>query len=206
MRRIYITAAPLDSNFVLKPVPFSPVNFKSKFPEKEVYYPIVPAIYDSLEEGDTAKLIVIHQVNKHGASNIDTFKEELAKVNITDIEIVDLPVEESQDQDILFAAFETLISNLENDATYYADATFGTKTYPLMLFAALRYADRILEGNTVSNIYYQEIKRENGVRVDQALYDVTGIYSIDYLMDSVKDIDPAARQQFIKLLLHPETK
>ena len=46
---------------------------------------------------------------------------------------------------------------MESDACYYADATFGTKTYPLVLSSALHYAEKILDDTEVCGIYYREL-------------------------------------------------
>ena len=65
-------------------------------------------------------------------------------------------------RDGLLTLFEALTDAMESDACYYADATFGTKTYPLVLSSALHYAEKILDDTEVCGIYYRELTRESG--------------------------------------------
>ena len=51
MKRIYITAIPLDSNFAIDSYAAEPVNYTQTL-AKPTYYPITPILADTAHSGD----------------------------------------------------------------------------------------------------------------------------------------------------------
>ena len=104
----------------------------------------------------------------------------------------------------LLTLFETMTDAMQDDACYYADATFGTKTYPLVLASALRYAEKILDDTEVCGIYYRELTRENGQVKTARQYDISTLFTLDGIVDMAAGEDIADKRAFIKLMLHPD--
>ena len=93
---------------------------------------------------------------------------------------------------------------MESDACYYADATFGTKTYPLVLSSALHYAQKILDDTEVCGIYYRELTREHGQVKTACQYDISALFALDNLVDLAASEDMRDKKKFIKMMLHPD--
>lgn len=138
MKRIYITAIPLDSNFSISRYAAEPANYRPQKPVRPYYYPITPVIADTARQGDEIKVIAVRQKNSPHSENLEIFRRELDGLGLP-CALTDLTTPENQQRDGLLALFEALTGEMESDACYYADATFGTKTYPLVLSSALHY-------------------------------------------------------------------
>ena len=161
MKRIYITAIPLDSNFAITPYAADSVNY-TQTATQPTCYPITPILADTAHPGDEIKIITVRQVN-------------------------------TPHSDVM-----------ESDACYYADATFGTKTYPLVLSSALHYAEKILDDTEICGIYYRELTRENGQVKNVRQYDISTLFTLDGIIDMAADAELTDRKAFIKLMLHPD--
>lgn len=93
---------------------------------------------------------------------------------------------------------------MESDACYYADATFGTKTYPLVLSSALHYAEKILDEVEVCGIYYRELTREDGKVKSVQQYDISALFTLDGIVDMAAEDDLPDKKKFIRMMLHPD--
>ena len=116
----------------------------------------------------------------------------------------DLTVPETQQKNALLDLFEALTGCMEPDACYYACVTFGTKTWPLVLSSALRYAEKLLDGTEVKGVYYREITRKAGEQTGVAQYDVSALFTLDSIIDLAAGAGVEDRQAFLRLLLHPD--
>lgn len=143
MKRIYITAIPLDSNFAIAPYAAQAANYQQTYTAPSCY-PITPIIADTARPGDEITVLAVRQKNSPRSDNLDAFRRELDTFG-TPYTLIDVTTPENQQRDALLTLFETLTDAMQDDACYYADATFGTKTYPLVLASALRYAEKILD-------------------------------------------------------------
>ena len=202
MKRIYITAIPLDSNFAIKPYDAEPVNYDQKTRMKS-HYPISPILADTADPGDEIKIITVRQKNSLYSETLEVFRREIDSLGLP-YTMIDLTTPENQERDGLLTLFEALTNEMEDDACYYADATFGTKTYPLVLSSALHYAEKILDSIEVSGIYYREITRENGEVKACRQYDISTLFTLDAIVDMAADSEISNKRDFIKLMLHPD--
>lgn len=203
MKRIYITAIPLDSNFPIKPMQAPPANYRTRRESAASCYPITPIIADTAEEGDEIKVIAVRQRNSEHSENLEIFRRELDSLQIP-YTLTDLTMQETQQKDQLIGLFEALITAMESDACYYACTTFGTKTYPLVLSSALHYAEKILDHTQVKGIYYREVTREHGEVRAAAQYDVSALFTLDSIIDLAAQNEISDKAAFIRLLLHPD--
>ena len=181
MKRIYITAIPLDSNFAIAPYAAQAANYQQTYTAPSCY-PITPIIADTARPGDEITVLAVRQKNSPRSDNLDAFRREL---------------------DTLGTPY-TLTDAMQDDACYYADATFGTKTYPRVLASALRYAEKILDDTEVCGIYYRELTRENGQVKTARQYDISTLFTLDGIVDMAAGEDIADKRAFIKLMLHPD--
>ena len=202
MKRLYITAVPLDSNFLITPYAAKAVNYPQSC-ALPTAFPITPILADTARAGDTVKVIAVRQKNNPHSENLAALRRELDSLNLP-YTLVDLTTPETQQRDALLTLFETLTDAMESDACYYADATFGTKTYPLVLSSALHYAQKILDDTEVCGIYYRELTRAQGQVKTASQYDISALFALDNLVDLAASEDMCDKKKFIKMMLHPD--
>ena len=203
MKRVYITAVPLDSNFAIQRQTALPANYTAHHPPRAAYYPIVPVIEDTARPGDVGRVIAGRQTNAPHSENLEIFRRELEELGLP-FTLTDLTVPETQQKNALLDLFEALTGFMEPDACYYACVTFGTKTWPLVLSSALRYAEKLLDGTEVKGVYYREITRKAGEQTGVAQYDVSALFTLDSIIDLAAGAGVEDRQAFLRLLLHPD--
>ena len=201
MKRIYLTAVPLESNFVLEHKRVCPVGFALPGAPEQAAYPITPVIAATAEPGDDVLVITVRQTNAARNANMDILRAELDALGLQRLRFKDLVMPESQDRDVLTDLFRMLIEAAEPDACYYACMTFGTKTFPIVLFSALSYVDKIVPETEIKGIYYQQIRRERGVTADAQLYDVSSLFLLNSVVDTVAAIDGTDPAALIAALL-----
>ena len=197
MNRIYFTAVPLESNFVLESMPVNPVNFQLNTRLKESAFPIVPVLDATMQPGDTATVVAVRQQNTEKNKNMDILRQELEALGRSDWTLQDLTVPESQNKDLLLGLFARMIGCMQDDTCYYACMTFGTKTYPVVLFSALSYADKIRSNTQICGIYYREVLRQQGKTRGSNLYDVTALFTLNSLVDLVAGMDCNEKDRMI---------
>lgn len=200
MRRIYYTAIPLQSNFVLQSAVPEAVNFRllDQTPRR---FPILRILAQTMEPGDEADLIVVRQSNSKENPNYAAFLQELESLQIPNVRVRDLVLEESQSRDVILSMFKSLVGTLQNHACYYACITFGTKLWPLVLQSVMNYAKKVLPDTEVKGIYYQEALRENGQIVKHRIYDMSVLQSLNNVVDLVAATEGENPEAAIDLLL-----
>ena len=203
MKRIYVTAVPLESNFVLEPKYAEPANFSLRKAPRAAAFPIIPVLEDTVREGDSVKVIAVRQKNAPENRNMDILRREIGALGLPDCTICDVTVGETQEKDALLALFGALVDAFEEEACYYACITFGTKTYPLVLFSALRCADKLMRDVEVKGIYYREITRSEGRETGARMYDVSALFTLDSIADLAADGVTGDAREFLHLLLDP---
>lgn len=200
MKRIYFTAIPLQSNFVLQPSVPEPVNFDLKDQQPRCF-PIIRVMAQTMQPGDQAELVIVRQHNSRHNENYDAILQELQSLHLADVQVRDLALEESQSRNVLMHMFRSMIEVLEPDACYYACMTFGTKAWPLVLASVLNYAEKILDNTQVAGVYYQEALRRNGQIVKTRMYDMSVLFSLNSVVDLVADSDGGSKEDAIRMLL-----
>lgn len=203
MKRIYVTAVPLESNFVLEQKYAEPANFSLRNAPRAAAFPIISVLEDTVREGDSVKVIAVRQKNAPENKNMDILRREIGALGLPDCTICDVTVGETQEKDALLALFGALVDAFEEEACYYACITFGTKTYPLVLFSALRCADKLMRDVEVKGIYYREITRSEGRETGARMYDVSALFTLDSIADLAADGVTGDAREFLHLLLDP---
>lgn len=206
MKRIYFTSVPLDSNFAIELKPLQPVNFTLDTNINEYAFPIIPIIDSTMHEGDDCKVIVVRQTNSVSSPNYNLMRSELNALNLDRLEIIDVAVDENQSTDLLVGLYKKLLTYTENDACYYADITFGSKTLPIIFFSVLTYVERILVDTEVSGIYYQEVLRSAGKMRDAYLYEVSAIFSLNSIAYGLTDTPDDDRAALFRIILNPDER
>ena len=76
MKRIYITAIPLDSNFAIAPYAAQAANYQQTYTAPSCY-PITPIIAYIARPGDEITVLAVRQKNSPRSDNLDAFRREL---------------------------------------------------------------------------------------------------------------------------------
>ena len=201
MLKTYITTVPLQGKL-------DPMLYQRERAEAPTAtcFPIVQVIRDTLEPGDTVRLLAIRQENADTARNYQRLLEELAQLGITEEQVEPVPLPEDQRPETLIGLCRDLVDALPQVTRVYACITYGSKSIPVVTLTALTCAEATHTELEVGGVYYGEVRRENGKVVGARLYEMAALYQLAGLVGTMRDSKTAAEvfHQLIWMSQHRE--
>lgn len=194
MLKTYITTVPLQGKL-------DPMLYQRERAEAPTAtcFPIVQVIRDTLEPGDTVRLLAIRQENADTARNYQRLLEELAQLGITEEQVEPVPLPEDQRPETLIGLCRELVDALPQVTRVYACITYGSKSIPVVTLTALTCAEATHTELEVGGVYYGEVKRENGKVVGARLYEMSALYQLAGLVGTMRD-SKTAEEVFHQLI------
>ena len=201
MLKTYITTVPLQGKL-------DPMLYQRERAEAPTAtcFPIVQVIRDTLEPGDTVRLLAIRQENADTARNYQRLLEELAQLGITEEQVEPVPLPEDQRPETLIGLCRDLVDALPQVTRVYACITYGSKSIPVVTLTARTCAEATHTELEVGGVYYGEVRRENGKVVGARLYDMAALYQLAGLVGTMRDSKTAEEvfRQLIWMSQHRE--
>lgn len=201
MLKTYITTVPLQGKL-------DPMLYQRERAEAPTAtcFPIVQVIRDTLEPGDTVRLLAIRQENADTARNYQRLLEELAQLGIAEEQVEPVPLPENQRPETLIGLCRELVDALPQVTRVYACITYGSKSIPVVTLTALTCAEATHTELEVGGVYYGEVKRENGKVVGARLYEMSALYQLAGLVGTMRDSKTAEEvfRQLIWMSQHRE--
>lgn len=194
MLKTYITTVPLQGKL-------DPMLYQRERTEAPTAtcFPIVQVIRDTLEPGDTVRLLAIRQENADTARNYQRLLEELVQLGITEEQVEPVPLPEDQRPETLIGLCRDLVDALPQVTRVYACITYGSKSIPVVTLTALTCAEATHTELEVGGVYYGEVRRENGKVVGARLYDMAALYQLAGLVGTMRD-SKTAEEVFHQLI------
>ena len=201
MLKTYITTVPLQGK--LDPMLYQRDHVT---PPVATCFPIVQVMRDTLEPGDTVRLLAIRQENADTARNYQRLLEELAQLGIAKEQVEPVPLPEDQRPETLIGLCRDLVDALPQVTRVYACITYGSKSIPVVTLTALSCAEATHTELEVGGVYYGEVKRENGKVVGARLYEMAALYQLAGLVGTMRDSKTAEEvfRQLIWMSQHRE--
>lgn len=202
MLNIYLTTVPLQGKFDLEKIAYG-----STLPGGEsiqTRFPILQVIHDTMQPNDSAQVLVIRQKNADTARNYTYLLEELTAQGIPEDKVVQIALPEKQDPATLVGLCRDVADALPQVGRVYACITYGTKSIPVVEMAALRCAEATHTELEVGGLYYGEVQRLGGVTQAAHLHDVSVLYRLAGLVDSIRD--PETAEEVFRQLIWVYTK
>lgn len=201
MLKTYITTVPLQGKL-------DPMLYQRERAEAPTAtcFPIVQVMRDTLEPGDTVRLLAIRQENVDTARNYQRLLEELAQLGIAKEQVELVPLPEDQRPETLIGLCRDLVDALPQVTRVYACITYGSKSIPVVTLTALSCAEATHTELEVGGVYYGEVKRENGKVVGARLYEMSALYQLAGLVGTMRDSKTAEEvfRQLIWMSQHRE--
>lgn len=157
----------------------------------EVYYAINAVLAKKLNADDDIKVILLETKagDKAGTKNAQLFMDELNELNTCGAKITYevIPSDFTETKEKFKDLYERLIKTFENEAELYADVTFGPKSLPLMIFAAMQFGEKFFDCS-IGNVIYLKTEFKNG-KVDessQIICDYTPLYLLNSFTNTIE--------------------
>ncbi len=169
-----------------------------------VRYPISAFLKETLKADDELKVILLIKKDKyaHYKKNTEDFLAEITEANeagaVISHTIVDTDFEESK------AVHEHLmgkiVDEIETGSHILVDTTYGPKDLPIIIFAALNFAEKFLDC-TIDNIIYGQASFVNGQAVDTKICDMIPLYCLSSITNTIHCDDSENARTMLKNLL-----
>lgn len=174
--------------------------------DTEVRYPVMAFLEQQLTKNDEIKVILLakKETEGHYINNIKTCKEEIEHVaDVTgaaiETDIIYTPFREDLEthSDLLLQILE----KVDKGSEIMVDMTYGPKDLVIVLFSALDFLERFYKCEIANIIYGKAEKFIDNKPADTRICDMSPLYYVSKVMNSVKCSDPEKAVNMLKILL-----
>lgn len=200
MNNVFITNIPLQGRNDLEKCLYETKNLHLD-ENIETSFPIVPMIKNRESKNEPVKVIVLRTLNKDTEVNFEKFKNELKEIGLSEDVITEIGISENQ-LDVIDKSFILkLIDEIPEDSLVTADITYGTKPMSAVILYAANLIEKI-KFVEIDKVVYGGIVRENGVKVGDALYDLTSFIYISKIVDNINALGVTDKRKLLEELLN----
>lgn len=204
MKRTIICSLPFKPN--IQKVVYENTGMPIETSMQPVRFPINAVLAENVFDGDEVKMILLikRDMNTFYEENKDSFMYEFnetigeRKVTVsTEVLYTDF----SEEREIHEKLFDDIIDRIEDESHIIADITYGPKDMPILIFAVLSFCEKHLACN-IDGIIYGLAQFGNGHNIVQGkLCDMSSLFYLNSLVETVECGDPARARKLLKTLL-----
>jgi hypothetical protein len=172
---------------------------------RAVRYPINAMLEETLSAEDEIKILLLLKKDEvgHYEKNKTDFEEELLKVNERcgaqfNIEVLDTDF--SQDKSVHEQLMGRIVDEIDNDSHILVDITYGPKDLPIVIFAALGFAEKFLNCE-IDGIIYGQASFVDGHAVNTKVCDMSPLYYLSSVTNTINCDGPDKARKTLKSLL-----
>ena len=156
--------------------------------DKEVVFPVNCVLAKTMKKGERVKVVLLAKEDVEGNTpvNLNEFVKELDAINVPLV----TPFKETGD--VHENLFRDIVGQMEKGAQIVADVTYGPKPLPIILFAALNFAEKFFNAD-IKNIVYGKVNfvddgqgEGNTVPVNPELFDLTHLYYLNGVTNAME--------------------
>lgn len=187
MKKTIITAIPMRGD--IRQTKYQDFGSSQKF-SKETAFPTVAFIDLSIQQGDEIEILMLVKTHEYAASvqNIAQFRKEVDELaahrsfTVTYREINSIFEESINSHEGLMCEIAQM---LEPDSHIISDITYGPKELPIVLFAALSFAEKFLDATIEKILYGYGCFDQNHNFVNAKLCEMNQVYSLHALVSAM---------------------
>lgn len=203
MKKLVICSIPMRKE-VAKTV-YSSSDLSLPVSEKAYRYPILSFLSQTATSEDELKVILItkNDGKEYYKKNAEDFKAEMAEIIDTlgvSIDYVTIGTDFTQDRETHEQLMVRLVDEIDVNSHIIADITYGPKDLPVVIFSALAFTENFL-GCEVENIIYGQAEFVNNKVVGSTICDMSPLYYLSSVSNTIKCDDPVKAKQMLKSLL-----
>ncbi len=202
MKKVIICNIPLKENVVGVQYPQS--DNRDFNVGKEIIFPINALLSNISKAEDDVDIILLAKEtqDKFVDNNIELFKKELSDLCVKGkikYELIVTPfVEDKKTNDYLL---EHIINKVEDNSEIYCDVTYGPKSLPIIMFAALRFLEKNC-GCDVKNIVYGKVDFSKDGLKNPEICDLMSLYYLNSINEKMSYESSKQAKESLHLLLH----
>lgn len=203
MRKFVICNVPMKAN--VDCVVYKSDDLSLPVSERAVRYPVSAFLEKTLSSGDELKVLMLVKKDEysHYEKNAQYFIDELNEINKNigaEIEFKVIDTEFEQSQAVHEQLMLKIVEEFEVDSHIIADITYGSKDVPIVLFAALNFAEKFLNCE-IDNMIYGQASFDGSKPVNTKICDMMPLYYLNAVSDTIECNEPEKAKQMLRTLL-----
>jgi len=172
--------------------------------EREVRFPVNALLDAKINKDDEVKVIVLVKKDKKNfyERNKQRFLDELLQVTEAlqvNVQVESIYTDFAETQVVHSALLDELVDKIEDNSYVLADITYGPKDEPIVLFAALKFAEKHL--NCDIDIIYGLAQFENGHVVDGTICNMSPLFYLSSVSDAIECSNTDVARRMLKALI-----
>ena len=201
----FITYVSMQPKGRLEKLKYVPVDNPKIKEDSEVYFPVSILIESFAGAGERIEVVcVMERDNPNIEINFEILKEEIGSIcdalgAQADIEPLYTDKEERAASHL--GTFKSLIEAIKDGDNIYACCTFGTKPIPVIEMMAMNYAYRVRDNVSIEAVVYGKVDRNGQAVVGAYLYDVTALFYMNQIVNSLAEQRVSNPDEIMKNLL-----
>ncbi|MCI6317926.1 MAG: TM1812 family CRISPR-associated protein [Spirochaetia bacterium] len=165
---------------------------------KKIYYPINVALANDLQKDDEVKVVLIRTKDERRKDSDKIYKANLEKFTTEFSEICDsvgaisniknpviIESEFKETRDVFEERFMKFFEVLEDNVEIYADTTFGSRVFSMILMNVLNFAEKFFNAE-LKSVVYGQTSINNGEASDGIVYDISSLYYLNNITYALK--------------------
>lgn len=171
----------------------------------KVRYPICAFLEKTMEPKDKINAILLVKKDNYGyyKKNTEWFQEELTAANANigaNITFSMIATDFEESRSVHEQLMGRLVDKLDVGTHILADITYGPKDLPIVVFAALHFAENFLDC-TIDNIIYGQASFADGKVVDPKICDMIPLYCLESISNTIRCTEPEKARSMLQALL-----
>ena len=203
MRKIIICNVAMRES--VKPLVYHTDDQSLCISDQPVTYPILSCLKGLLSPDDSVKIVLLCKCDPNGnyLRNVERFKREFIEhcgAAVATPEYKILNTEFDEDKVATEKMLSEIVAECEDGAEIISDTTYGSKTMPVVLLAALSFAVKHLACK-VQHVFYGQVYFQNNNPTNPRLCDLSYLIYLNSLLYTLRcDSSEKARKTLDMLL------
>lgn len=203
MKKVIICNIPMKES--VDQVVYTSEDRSLSISDRHVRYPINALLENTVSSDDEIKVILLSKNDEYSFSRQHTdefiaeLNQALSSVNVTPIiQVID--TEFSQNKLIHEQLMGKLVEEIDDGSHILVDITYGPKDLPIVIFAAIGFAEKFLDCE-IDAIVYGQASFVQGKTVNQKICDMSSLYYLSSVTNTIRCNEPnKARKTLTELL------
>lgn len=203
MKKVIICNIPMKES--VDQVVYTSDDRSLRISDRRVRYPVNALLEKTVSSGDEIKVILLSKNDEYSFSQqhtnefIDELYQALASSDVKPvIKIID--TEFSQDRLVHEQLMGKLVEEIDEEAHVLVDITYGPKDLPIVIFAAIGFAEKFLECE-IDAIVYGQASFVQGKAVNQKICDMSPLYYLSSVTNTICCDKPEKARKTLNELL-----
>lgn len=190
----------------LKPNAYKSEDLSLPSSEKEYLYPVSSFLEKTLKSGDELDVIMIEKTGGEGdcRKNAKAFTDELNGVCAltgATASYREICTEFAETESVHKELLSKLTEMIETGNSIISDVTYGSKDVPILIFTALKFAEKYL-GCSIENIIYGQAIFEGSIVKESYLRDLSPLYYLISVTDVLPETEPEKARELFRTMIN----